>query len=193
MIKYVVSVGGGLSSTLFLPWYLIKIAGIARDEIDFVIAALPNEHPDVWRLIEAVEKEFGIVIKRIGSGKGVWDVFHEQHFIGNSLYDNCSKTLKRDVMREYMLTTYPGQPVTLVLGIGAHEIDRELNIRLNWKKAGYATWFPLIDYPGLTSEKMQEYCYALFGFVPELYTLGYSHNNCGGACVKAGKNNGSCC
>jgi hypothetical protein len=27
----------------------------------------------------------------------------------------------------------------------------------------------------------------IFGFVPELYRLGFSHNNCHGYCVKAGK------
>ena len=32
-----------------------------------------------------------------------------------------------------------------------------------------------------------ETCRQLFGFVPALYELDFEHNNCGGACVKAGK------
>lgn len=184
---HVVFIGGGISSTLFIATHLLMVDKIDKDAVDFVIAALPNEHPDVWRLITSVEKLFDITIKRIGPNKSVWELFHEQKFIGNSRFDNCSKTLKRDVCRNYMQENYPNQDVTVALGITHHEIDRELSIRRNWTKNGYKVYFPLSQYPELTGEFMRDTCMRLFGFIPELYTLGFSHNNCGGACVKAGK------
>lgn len=182
------SVGGGFSSTLFLPLHLQLVDKYKN--VDYVIAALPDEDPDVWRLIESVEGLLDIQIKRIGLGKSVWDIFFEQNFIGNSRLDNCSRTLKRDVMRAYMKDNYPvGGDVKagLALGIGYHEIDRELSIRGNWLKNGYPVYFPLDQYPNVDRKFMMETCRSLFGFVPSLYEDDFEHNNCGGACIKAGK------
>jgi len=181
-MQNVVFVGLGLASTLAMP-IAIKAMGI---EAEYVTCLLPNEHPDAFRLKACVEKRFNIEIKDIGTGKTPIQVFEEQNFLGNSMYDNCSRVLKREASAAYMEKTYPNG-ANLFVGIGADEIDRELSIRSNWQKKGYNCHFPLIDKPYINKQTLMTLCNSMFGFVPELYALGFLHNNCHGACVKAGK------
>lgn len=155
-------------------------------EADYVTCLLPNEHPDAYRLMHAVENRFGIRIKDVGTGKSPLDVFREQKFLGNTMFDNCSRVLKREAMRAYMKKNYP-LGATIHVGIGSSEVDRELSIIKNWQKSGYKASFPLIDKPYINRESLMALCERLFGFIPELYRQGFSHNNCGGACIKAGK------
>lgn len=185
-VKHIVSVGGGIASTLLLPSILIDGKGIPIRDAEFIVAALPNEDKDVWRLTSAVENLFGIKIKRIGHNKSPFDVFFETRFLGNSRIDPCSRVLKREVMRDYMEANHPPDKSILYVGIGAHEIDRMLSIRKNWGSRGYRVEMPLVDYP-MTREQQINACLDAVGFVPRLYLMGFSHNNCGGACIKAGK------
>ena len=62
-MKHVVSVGGGISST----WLLLDrvIAKYGKENVYPVICEVANEHPDVWRLCDAVEKKYDIKIERI--------------------------------------------------------------------------------------------------------------------------------
>lgn len=182
-MENVIFVGLGLASTLALP---IVIQHMDVDNPHYVTCLLPNEHLDAFRLKECVEKRFNIEIKDIGLGKTPIQVFREQNFLGNSMFDNCSRVLKREASLAYMQKEYPNG-ARLFIGIGAHEIDRELSIRKNWQKNGYSVEFPLIDRPYITTQSLMTLCQNLFGFIPELYKLGFSHNNCHGACVKAGK------
>lgn len=182
---HVVSIGGGITST----WLLVDrvIAKYGRENMTAVICAVGNEHPDVWRLIEAVERKYGIQIVRLGKPYDIWDVFFNEGMMGSSLVDPCSRVLKRERMAEYMAANHPPENTVLHVGITADEIDRMLAIRSNWKKRGYTVEALLADEPALTRERVIEMCQFEFGFVPTLYRLGMKHNNCGGFCVKAGK------
>jgi hypothetical protein len=183
-VKHVVSIGGGIASTLILPLWVAS--HYRQSQIDFVMARLPNEDSDVWRLCDAVTDITGLPIKFIGLNKNVWDVFHEVSYIGNSRVDPCSDRLKRKVMREYITTNYQAGEAVLYVGIGAHEIDRHMTIKKRWSADGYEVCFPLMDYPDFNRQWSMNYCQNMVGFVPKLYELGFDHNNCGGACVKAG-------
>lgn len=187
-MKYVVSVGGGISSTLLLPLRAIERYG--RDNVDLVMAWLPNEDDDVLRLIKAVENLTGKIVKMIGSGETPFDVFFRVGIMGNSRIDPCSRELKRETVARYMLENYDKQETIMLVGITAHEsshVDRRVAIRANWEKQGWKVEFPLAEDSDLTREKQIELCQRLVGFVPKLYKMGFSHNNCGGACIKAGQ------
>jgi hypothetical protein len=183
-MKHVVSIGGGIASTLLLPLWLS--AHYRQSEIELVMARLPNEDGDVWRLCDAVTDITGLPVKYIGLDKTPWEVFHKSRFIGNTLVDPCSDQLKRQVMREYIASTYNPGEVVLYVGIGAHEIDRHMTIKKRWSAEGYEVRFPMMDYPEITREWSIRFCRNMVGFVPKLYEMGFEHNNCGGGCVKAG-------
>lgn len=186
-MKHVISVGGGISST----WLLVDrvIAKYGKENCEAVICALANEHPDLWRLVSAVEKKYDIEIKRIGLNNKVydiWDIFFYTGRMGSIVADPCSRTLKREVIAAYMKTNHAPADTVLHVGITAGEIDRMLSITRNWKKNGYKVEADLADEPALTREKQIELCEGEFGFVPALYKMGIPHNNCSGFCVKAG-------
>lgn len=188
--RYVVSVGGGLSSTLALP--MKTIANYGRGNVDLIMCRLPNEDPDVWKLVSAVQNLTGIEIKMIGLNKTPWDIFFELGYInpvmGRGRADPCSKVLKREYLAAYMQEHYDPKATTLCLGITAHEYsDRWFDIHKNWTKQGWTVAAPLADDKRITRESMMDDCERLFGFVPRLYKYGFDHNNCGGACIKAGQ------
>lgn len=188
--RIVVSIGGGLSSTMKLV--LMVIAKYGRENVDLIMCRLPNEDPDVWRLVKAIENLTGILVKMIGLNKTPWDIFFELGYInpvmGKGRADPCSKVLKRNYLAEYMRDNYDPATTTLCLGITAHEYsDRWFDIHKNWTKQGWTVDAPLAQYPEITRESMMAECQQLFGFVPRLYLYGFDHNNCGGACIKAGQ------
>lgn len=182
MTDHVVFVGLGLASTLAMPIVLQHMGIEAR----YVTCRLPNEHPDAYRLMESVEQRFNIRIEDIGIGKSPIQLFEEQNFLANSLHDSCSRVLKREASLQFMKSEYPNG-AQIYIGIGADEIDREMSITRNWSKSGYGVNMPLIDKPYVNKQALMTLCQSLFGFIPELYKHNFPHNNCHGACVKAGK------
>lgn len=184
-MKHIISVGGGLSSTMELPRRVLAVADKA--DCRFVMARLPNEDPDVWRLCDAVSADLGITIEYIGLNRDPWAIFHEEGMIGNSRVDPCSRRLKREVLAAWMAEHCDPADTTLYLGITAGEIERMIAIRANWTRAGWRVAAPLADDLTITREYLMDACQARYGFVPRLYLMGFSHNNCGGACVKAGQ------
>ena len=199
--RHIVSVGGGIASTLLLPLEVIKRYG--AENVQLVMAALTDDEPSARQLVEAVEKLTGLRIRRVTPetptggrvidvppGKwalwGIWDVFNATGRMGSALADPCSRILKRETLKTWMLNNALKGYHVLHVGITAGEIDRMLAIRANWRGIGYQVEAPLADDETLTRETAIERCKALLGFVPELYQRGNSHNNCAGFCVKAG-------
>jgi hypothetical protein len=183
-MQHVVSIGGGLTSTVFLPERVIAQHGAAN--VTLVMARLPNEDPDVWRLCDAVEARLGVPITYIGRGLTPWDVFYQQGMMGSSRVDLCSRMLKREVLLAYMQAHHDPATTVLHVGITANEIERMIAVRANWGRNGWTVDAPLSDGAFLTRAEQMAACEARFGFVPRLYRYGFDHNNCGGACVKAG-------
>lgn len=182
--KHVISIGGGIASTLLLPLWVAS--RYPAHEIDLIMCRLPNEDRDVWRLCDVVQDITGLSINFIGKNLTPWDIFFKEHYLGNSQVDPCSDQLKRKETAQYVQTYYkPGEAI-IYTGIGAHETDRHLRIMSAWQKRGFKTVFPLMDYPEITRERAFDFCRAFAGFLPQLYELGFEHNNCGGACIKAG-------
>ena len=109
-MKHIVSIGGGLSSTIELPMEVIRKHGAKN--VDLVIACLKGEHPDLWRLVAECERLTGKKVMRIAycperASKyviyapesywlSIWDVFEQVGRMGSSLADPCSRLLKRE-------------------------------------------------------------------------------------------------
>lgn len=188
-MKHVISVGGGIAST----WLLVDrvLAKYGKENVEAVICALANEHPDLWRLVEAVEKKYGITVKRIGLNDktyNVWDIFFFTGMMGNAFADPCSRMLKREVMATYMKTNHPPADTVLHVGITKGEIDRMMSITANWKRNGYTVEANLADEPEISKATLLAMCEKEFGFIPKPYIWNpKGHNNCGMFCVKAGK------
>ena len=64
-LKHVVSIGGGIASSIELPLLVKQKYG----DFEAVIACLRNEAPDLWRLVAASERMTGVKIARVSYRK----------------------------------------------------------------------------------------------------------------------------
>lgn len=140
-----------------------------------------EEHPDNLRFLKDCEGWFDTdihILRNEKYGASIYQVFERERYIVGPQGAPCTKHLKRNMRQSFQ------QPNDVhILGFSAEERERadefeERNPTLNCK-------FPLIE-RGLTKSD----CLALVrdaGIeLPEMYRLGYQHNNCVG-CVKGGQ------
>lgn len=185
MTDHIISIGGGLASTWKLPELVIAKHG--RDNVQLIMARLPNEDPDVWRLCNAVENHLGIPIQYIGLDQDPWQIFFRERMMGSSRIDPCSKILKRQVIDRWIRDHCDPATTIRYIGFTAEEAHRMVDYRAIMNTKGWTVEAPLMDDPTITRESLMAECQTLFGFIPRLYRWGFHHNNCGGACVKAGQ------
>lgn len=200
-MKHIVSFGGGITS-YELALEVVRKYGAENTEI--LLAGLAMEHPDLYRVLAKTEADTGIkatTITASGYKKhgypsyllnapqcmwfDIWDVFLANGLIGNTLFDICSRVLKRDILRDYVQTTYAKGEAVIHVGITSDEARRITSIQERWHEYGYAVEADLmaidLDAQGDKSAR----ALLKLGFVPDLYLIGNHNNNCHGACVKA--------
>lgn len=200
----IASLGGGFTSSALMPRVLLE--QYDKDQIHFINCVLPNEHPDMWRLFDAVEEELGIEITYIAyHPENKWqyvkkedrtnkdllytpfDIFFEVAFMGNSRNDPCSRMLKRETILNYVTHNFNPDDTEIAVGIHAEELERAVAIRRNWENNGWTIIFPIIENDHLTREQEIERMREWYGVSLDLYEKNFEHNNCAGACVKAGQ------
>jgi len=197
-ITHIVSVGGGLSSTIELPDEVIRKYG--KENVVLAIAALDGESDDLWRTVDECEKRTGLRVQRISYDRDVpqkyrvnadpklwwniWDVFESVGMMVSSLRDPCSRLLKRETMRRWITNNYHPEFAVLHVGITFDEWEREVAIKKHWQSHGYKVESDLIKHR--TDKTKAEKSQCLIGWIPLAYRLGFPHNNCNKFCGKAG-------
>lgn len=207
-MKHIVSIGGGITSTLLLPKLCIERYG--KENCVFVMAAVADDEGSSRRFVTDVEKLLDIEITRVSLAniiekepsyeilpRGVWakytiwDIYFYEGMMGNTLADPCSRELKREVIRWYV-RQHAANDVTMHVGITAGEWDRMIAIGANWKREGVKVVADLVEDTTITREYAMAECKRLLGYVPTNYAIRMNHNNCGrgvngvGFCVKGG-------
>lgn len=122
----------------------------------------------------------------IADGRDPWEVFKDVRWIGNSRIAQCSHKLKQDMSATYLKENFPDpESAILYLGIDWTEEHRTKAPRRNWSP--YEVRFPMCEEPLVDKNDVQKELEKIGIELPELYKLGFSHNNCGGFCVRAGQ------
>lgn len=148
-----------------------------------------GEDEDSYRFMADVERYFGIEIVRIVEGRDIWQVMMDERAItlpvGKTRVAKCSIKLKREPIDRWVEERYrPGECV-IVTGLGWAEGIRMADF--DAVKAPYTTWHPMSEPPYMDNCHI-EAKWAQRGIqAPRLYAAGFSHGNCGGACVKGGQ------
>lgn len=187
----VVFFSGGAASYISAKRIIDKFG---RDNTTLLFADTNYEDPDLYRFISDAEKVLGMQVTRIEDGRNPWQVFHDVKFLGNSRVDPCSNILKRELMDNWLKENYP-DPTGVVcwVGIDKFEEHRLLGSKdgkkpgLAKRKLPYIYKSILLEKPWPMKEDMLRELKDDGIEVPNLYKLGFSHNNCGGFCIKAGK------
>jgi len=180
-MKHIVLFSGGLGS-YFATKRLIE-NGINKEDIILLFTDTKVEDEDLYRFIKDAEKFLGINVTDYSDGRDIWQVFKDHRFLSNSRVDHCSGDLKRRMSRKFVKQFGPDGCI-IYLGFDWTEMHRLEKAQKAWSP--YNIQAPLCDPPYLDKEDMKTLIEEDGIKLPRLYSLGFSHNNCGGFCVKAG-------
>ncbi len=168
------------------------IYGVNNDDLIARCAAIPETSHETQAArkdylaqlaADATERNPSFVWLNIG--KDPWDIFFEKRFLGNSRIAQCSHTLKQRMASDYIKAKYGPDDCVLYLGIDWTEEHRTKAPRKNW--APYPVEFPMCEEPLLTKIDAIKALEEAGIEAPRLYAMDFSHNNCGGFCVRAGQ------
>ena len=154
-------------------------------DLTLLFADTKTEHPDTYRFLHEAAANVGGSLVEIADGRNIWQVFHDERFLGNSRVDPCSRILKRELCDKYMAANFDPADTTVYVGIDWSEEHRYRRLaarRLPWRYEA-----PLCDPPYLTKQQMHQWAEREGLRKQELYLRGMPHANCGGGCIKMGQ------
>lgn len=181
-MKHINSYSGGGAS-----WYTSELLAdrFGKDNVINLFADTLIEDEDTYRFIDETTEKSGIRLVRVADGRDPWEVFRDVKWIGNSQVAQCSTLLKQKMCKDWVTENFKPDECIIYVGIDWTEAHRMDAIREGWKPyraEALLTEPPYIDKEYIFS-KMVEHGIRK----PRLYEMGFSHNNCGGFCVRAGK------
>lgn len=189
-MKHIVMFSGGIGS-----WYAAKrvAARFGTDDLTLLFTDVKgrSENPhigedeDTYRFIEDAAANVGGELVILNAGKTIWEVFQEKRFLGNSRLASCSHELKQKPARAWIDENCDPAVSVIYLGIDWSEEHRLAAIERNYKP--FRAEAPLCEPPYVEKEEMIQAARDEGLKPPRLYSLGFSHNNCGGGCVRAGQ------
>ncbi len=143
-----------------------------------------EEHPSLYESLEKGAEVIGSPLVKVGIEGGMEKLIAYHRAIPSSRLPFCSRGLKVKPCNDWLNENAKGAQV--VIGYIWEEQERIKRTREQYAKRGHEALFPLVDQkPWLTQQECIEEHKRLVG-AQSLYELGFPHNNCGGACVKAG-------
>lgn len=181
-MRHVVMYSGGITS-----WAVARHLADQHgtDDLVLLFADTLVEDEDLYRFNADVENDLGIKLTVVTDGRTPQQVGIDRRHIGNSQIANCSHLLKQKPCREWLAANTDPADTTVYVGIDWSEMHRLPAIEKAWKP--WTVDAPLTRPPYTDKRQHIEALRARGIAEPRLYALGFAHNNCGGACVRAGQ------
>jgi len=181
-MKRVVMFSGGIGS-----WAAARRVADEHGTADMTLLFADTliEDLDLYRFLDQAAANIGAPLVRLCDGRTPFQVFRDERFFGNSRVDPCSKILKRKLLDKWRNEHCSPADTVIYLGLDwseKHRLNRLLERVKTWRYEA-----PLADRPTISKAGMLKWAESYGIEPPALYGLGFPHNNCGGACVKAGK------
>lgn len=169
-------ISGGLSSA-----YCAKLVLDRNPAAEMIFNDTRWEHEDLYRFLRDIEKYFGKKIIHVSDGRTPEDVFYDIGFLGSNRVPVCSRILKAEQTRKFVEA---GD--ILNFGIGANEAHRATRIKAVYDSLNVYSKFPLLENV-ISDSTIKDFFSGIGIEIPQMYKDGFSHNNCSGGCVRAGK------
>jgi 3'-phosphoadenosine 5'-phosphosulfate sulfotransferase (PAPS reductase)/FAD synthetase len=178
------TISGGIMS-FYAAYSTIKKYG--KDNVLLYFNDTKWEHRDLYRFLDDISLFLGKDIIYDSDGRSPDQIFFDERFLGCNRVPLCSRILKAERLQRFYK-----DGDTLIFGIGIEEYRRMQRIIAAYQIVYAKTnkycqiEFPLIEQK-IPNYKINEW-FALTGIKkPELYEMGFEHNNCSGGCVRQGK------
>lgn len=156
------------------------------DAVHLLTADTLVEDADNWRFArEAVELLGSPAWTVLADGRTPMQVGRDERAVPNNRMPICSKILKRQLLRRHIEAAY--SPATTVIHLG---FDWTEEHRMAAAVPHWAPWTvdAVLTRPPYTHKaQLIEQWQARGIEPPRLYAQGFSHANCGGACVRGGQ------
>ncbi|MCY9708731.1 hypothetical protein M5X05_31740 [Paenibacillus alvei] len=181
-MKHIVMYSGGIGS-----WAAAKRVAekYGTDDLILMFTDTLIEDADLYRFLQESAAKIGGELVWLKDGRDPWEVFLDVRWIGNSRVAQCSDHLKQRVSRKWIEERYEPSEATLYVGIDWTEIHRMKAITKGWSP--YTVLAPMTEAPYWDKREMIRELGRDGIRQPRLYEMGFSHNNCGGFCVRAGQ------
>jgi hypothetical protein len=181
-MQHVVFFSGGISS-----WGAAKRVAeqYGTDNLILLFSDTKMEDEDLYRFLDEAAVNVGGTLVKIADGRTPWEVFRDVKFLGNSRIDPCSRILKRELSKKWIVKNCKVEETVLYLGIDWTEQHRYERAKKHWEP--WVLKAPLCEEPIIGKDKLFEILEQEGIRKPRLYEMGMYHNNCGGFCVKAGQ------
>lgn len=181
-LTHVVMWSGGITS-----WATARhvIAQHGRASTVLLFADTLIEDEDLYTFNEQASAQLGVPITRVADGRDPWQVFEDKRWLGNTRIAQCSHALKQEPCRAWLAENTAPANTVLYVGVDWTETHRLPAIEQGW--APWTVSAPLTLPPYRDKDQLRAEARAAELIDPRLYRLGWSHNNCGGGCVKGGQ------
>jgi hypothetical protein len=145
------------------------------------------EDEDNWRFAREVVDFLGLTDRWtiLRDGRTPMEVGRDHRAVPNNRMAICSRVLKRDLIRGHIDATYDPAETVIHLGFDWTEQHRLAASSAPWQPFTIAA--VLMDPPYAHKSLLLEQWRARGIEPPRLYSFGFSHANCGGACVRGGQ------
>lgn len=182
-VKFIVSISSGVPSAVAGD---VMLKRFGSDKVEMLFADTLVEDVDNYRFLNDLKSYWQMPITRLVEGRTPLQVSKDAKIIPNHRIAPCTFTLKIKPIRDYVMSLLDDYNVVMVIGMDFKDKRKgrlEAPIR-NYKSIGVSVFYPLLTYGVYDA---QEYLKQEMGLqAPRMYQWGYTHANCGGACVKQG-------
>jgi hypothetical protein len=183
-MKHVVMFSGGVGS-----WAAAKRVAQTHgtEGLTLLFTDTLIEDEDLYRFIDEAAANIGVPVTRIAEGRDPWQVFFDKRFLGNTRIDPCSAILKREMADKWLRENCDKAATECYVGIDWTEEHRFTSLAARRAGEGWTYKAPLCQPPLEMKLQMLDALSKEGIRPPRLYAMGFSHNNCGGFCIKAGQ------
>jgi hypothetical protein len=167
---------------------MVAVRAVEQYGLENVVLQTANvkvEDTDNWRFAVEVFKYLGRPKWEIlADGRTPMQVGRDLKCVPNDRMAVCSRVLKRDLIRAHLDANYDPAECVVMLGFDWTEEHRLKKSEPHW--APWTIAAPLMEEPLMEKPVMLDWFRERGIEPPRLYGMGFSHANCGGACVRGG-------
>lgn len=181
-MKQVASFSTGRSSAIM--WKRL-VDRYGKDDVIVVAMDTRIEDEDNYRFARDMERFMDMPIIWLREGRDPFRVGEDEHIIPNQRIAPCTRRLKIIPFVNYLSSLT--EPFVINIGFDFEEAHRCVATTKNYNSLGYQVDYPLLWTP-VEERDYSDIIRDEWGIEPpRMYSMGYTHANCGGRCVKQGQ------
>ena len=166
-----------------VAWRVVEKHG--ANNVVLLTANTLAEDDDNWRFGAEVAARLGCDWVCLADGRTPMQVGRDLSVVPNNRMAVCSRVLKRELLRAYLDEHHDPAEAIVYLGFDWTEEHRLAAAKPHW--APWRIAAPLTEPPYLDKAAVLDLFRERGIEPPRLYAQGFTHANCGGACVRGGQ------